>query len=56
MLFVIDGGKALRKAIRTVFGEVPVQRCERHYADLLVMPAGIRIRLQIAGSAAVVSA
>jgi transposase-like protein len=30
MLFVIDGGKALRKAIRTVFGEVPVQRCIRH--------------------------
>jgi transposase-like protein len=30
MLFVIDGGKALRKAIRTVFGEVPVQRCQRH--------------------------
>jgi putative transposase len=30
MLFVIDGGKALRKAIRDVFGEVPVQRCIRH--------------------------
>jgi putative transposase len=30
MLFVIDGSKALRKAIRTVFGEVPVQRCVRH--------------------------
>jgi putative transposase len=30
MLFVIDGAKALRKAIRTVFGEVPVQRCIRH--------------------------
>jgi putative transposase len=30
LLFVIDGGKALRKAIRTVFGEVPVQRCQRH--------------------------
>jgi transposase-like protein len=30
MLFVIDGSKALRKAIRTVFGEVPVQRCIRH--------------------------
>ena len=28
MLFVIDGSKALRKAIRNVFGErVPVQRC-----------------------------
>src|SRR5579875_1681382 len=31
MLFVIDGSKALRKAIRKVFGErVPVQRCVRH--------------------------
>jgi transposase-like protein len=30
MLFVIDGSKALRKAVRSVFGEVPVQRCVRH--------------------------
>src|SRR5437870_1169585 len=30
MLFVIDGAKALRKAIRNVFGEAPVQRCIRH--------------------------
>ncbi|MGZ6569404.1 MAG: IS256 family transposase [Solirubrobacteraceae bacterium] len=30
MLFVIDGSKALHKAIRSVFGEVPVQRCIRH--------------------------
>ena len=31
LLFVIDGSKALRKAIRQVFGdEVPVQRCVRH--------------------------
>lgn len=30
-LFVIDGGKALKKAIRKVFGEQsPVQRCVRH--------------------------
>jgi transposase-like protein len=29
-LFVIDGAKALRKAIRNVFGEAPVQRCLRH--------------------------
>jgi transposase-like protein len=38
MLFVLDGSKALRKAVRTVFGDVPVQRCIRHYADLRVMP------------------
>ncbi len=31
LLFVIDGSKALRKAIRRVFGDdVPVQRCVRH--------------------------
>jgi len=30
ILFVLDGGKALRKAVRAVFGEVPVQRCVRH--------------------------
>jgi putative transposase len=30
ILFVIDGAKALRKAIRTVFGDAPVQRCIRH--------------------------
>ncbi len=29
-LFVIDGAKALRKAIRTVFGDAPVQRRVRH--------------------------
>ena len=34
MLFVLDGSKALRKAVRSVFGEVPVQRCLWHYADL----------------------
>src|SRR5260370_32468577 len=30
ILFVIDGAKALRKAIRTVFGDAAVQRCVRH--------------------------
>ncbi len=30
MLFVLDGSKALRMAVRTVFGEVPVQRCLWH--------------------------
>ena len=27
---MIDGAKALRKAVRAVFGEAPVQRCIRH--------------------------
>jgi putative transposase len=30
ILFVIDGAKAVRKAIRNVFGDAPVQRCLRH--------------------------
>jgi len=30
MLFVLDGSKALRKAVRAVFGNVPVQRCLWH--------------------------
>jgi len=30
MLFVLDGSKALRKAVRSVFGQVPVPRCIRH--------------------------
>jgi putative transposase len=30
ILFVLDGAKALRKAIRNVFGDAPTQRCVRH--------------------------
>jgi putative transposase len=30
VLVVLDGGKALRAAVRQVLGEVPVQRCVRH--------------------------
>ncbi|MGH3034959.1 MAG: IS256 family transposase, partial [Gaiellaceae bacterium] len=30
VLCVLDGAKALRKAVRAVFGEVPEQRCVRH--------------------------
>ena len=29
-LFVLDGSKALRRAVRRVFGEVPLQRCRAH--------------------------
>jgi putative transposase len=39
VLCVLDGSKALRKAVRDVLGErTPVQRCVRHYANLLFMP------------------
>src|SRR4051812_2304084 len=44
ILFVIDGGKALRKAIRDVFGaNALVHRCQRHYADARVMPTRSRM-------------
>jgi putative transposase len=39
LLVVIDGAKALRAAVKKVFGELAlVQRCTLHYADLRVMP------------------
>ena len=43
ILFVIDGAKALRRAIKDVFGEhALVHRCHRHYADSWVMPTRVR--------------
>ena len=53
MLFVIDGSKALRKAVRSVFGEVPVQRClwhkERNVLGHLPSATGRRSRPGCAG-------
>ena len=38
-LFIIDGSKALSKAIRATFGrDVAIQRCQIHYAALRIMP------------------
>jgi putative transposase len=56
-LVVIDGAKALRKAVRDVLGvHTPVQRCVRHYADLRVMPTGRREAACAAVGARVTSA
>ena len=53
LLFVIDGSKGLRKAIRLVFGnDVPVQRCTQHYPDLRVIPTWVDDRPQVAWLAA----
>jgi putative transposase len=52
VLCVIDGGKALRKAIDEVLGPVPVQRCIRHYPDLRVIPTRVDDRPQVARLAA----
>jgi putative transposase len=39
ILFVIDGGKALRRAIKDVFGEhALVHRCHRHYPARRIIP------------------
>jgi transposase-like protein len=49
ILCVLDGSKALRKAVRDVLGtHTPVQRCVRHYADLRVMPTLVDDRPQVA--------
>src|SRR5438552_3513296 len=40
VLFVIDGGTGLRKAIRETCGPTAVvQRCQVHYADQRIMPS-----------------
>jgi putative transposase len=57
VLCVLDGAKALRKAVRDVLGiDTPVQRCIRHYADLLVMPTWGRGRLSGTGRVLIRSA
>src|SRR5919198_765003 len=56
VLVVLDGGKALRAAVREVLGPVPVQRCSRHYADSRVMQTLAVKPPQIAESAARLSA
>jgi putative transposase len=38
VLAVLDGSKALRRAVLDVFDRPVIQRCELHYADRRVMP------------------
>jgi putative transposase len=38
VLAVLDGAKALSSAVRRVFGQPLIQRCQQHYADLWIMP------------------
>ena len=41
-LFIIDGSKALSKAIRRSFGRhTPIQRCQIHYAEFRIMPTSV---------------
>src|SRR5437764_7272682 len=55
ILFVIDGGKAIRRAIKDVFGErALVQRCQRHkernVCDQLPEEQRARIRARLRGA------
>jgi hypothetical protein len=44
-LFIIDGSKALSKAIRRTFGRhTPIQRCQLQHADFQIMPTNAWIR------------
>ena len=38
ILAVLDGSKALRRAVVDVFDHPVIQRCQLHYADLRIMP------------------
>ena len=38
ILAVLDGAKALSRAVQDVFDQPLIQRCQQHYADLRIMP------------------
>jgi putative transposase len=46
VLVVLDGSKALRRAVLDVFDRPVIARCQLHYADLPVMPRLSRDRMQ----------
>jgi putative transposase len=50
ILTVLDGSKALRRAVVDVFDHPVIQRCQLHYADLLIMPILSRSVLVSAGA------
>jgi len=42
-LFIVDGAKALKKAIKNTFGKhTPIQRCQVHKARNIVLPKGLQ--------------
>ncbi|CAN5679690.1 hypothetical protein BH09ACT7_BH09ACT7_61060 [soil metagenome] len=49
MLVGLDGSKALRKAVLDVLDHPVIQRCQLHYADLLIMPMPLVNPLQGSG-------
>lgn len=57
VLFVLDGGKALARAVRDVFGDnAVIARCRVHYADFRVMPTRVEELWLGVGSASMWSA
>jgi hypothetical protein len=46
---MLDGSKALRRAVRDVFDRPVLGRCQLHYADLRIMPNRSLIPLQDRG-------
>src|SRR5690242_20872731 len=40
ILAVLDGAKALSRAVKDVFDKPLIHRCQQHYADLGIMPTG----------------
>ena len=50
ILIVIDGAKALRRAVTDVFDHPIIQRCLVHYAEQRVMPSWDRESLRGKGS------
>ena len=51
ILAVLDGAKALSKAVREVFDQPVIQRCQEHYAELRIMPMLMVDRLRGGGFA-----
>jgi len=41
-MICVDGGAGLLAALPTAYPGIPVQRCCAHYADLRIMPTGVR--------------
>ena len=50
ILAVLDGSKALRRAVVDVFDRPVIGRCQLHYADLLIMPTSTQPVLVSGGS------
>jgi hypothetical protein len=52
ILAVLDGAKALSRAVKDVFDQPLIQRCQQHYADLGIMPTRVVMPLVAAAQTA----